>query len=63
MDGSSTSYRLTKGILHCWTVYFVLIHFDNGASSKIDNVLAEDGGLLHVLPIAIHLRDKKGGPF
>ena len=30
-------------------------HFENGASSKIDNVLAEDGGLLHVLPFAIHL--------
>ena len=31
-------------------------HFDNGgASSKIDYVLAEDGGLLHVLTIAIHL--------
>ena len=30
-------------------------HFDNGASSKIDNVLAEDGGLLHVLPLAVHL--------
>ena len=29
----------------CW-------HFDNGASSKIDDVLAEDGGLLHVLPLA-----------
>jgi len=24
-------------------------HFDNGVSSKIDDVLAEDGGLLHVL--------------
>ena len=23
--------------------------FENGASSKIDDVLAEDGGLLHVL--------------
>ena len=30
-------------------------HFDNGASSKIDDVLAEDGGLLHVLPLTVHL--------
>ena len=29
--------------------------FDNGASNKIDNVLAEDGGLVHVLPLAVHL--------
>ena len=29
--------------------------FDNGASSKIDDVLTEDGGLLHVLPLAVHL--------
>ena len=31
-------------------------HFDNGgASSKIDDVLVEDGRLLHVLPLAVHL--------
>ena len=30
-------------------------HFDNGAPSKIDDVLAEVGGLLHVLPLAVHL--------
>ena len=30
-------------------------HFDNGASIKIDYVLAEDGGLLHILPLTIHL--------
>ena len=30
-------------------------HFDNGTSSKIDDVLAEDGGLLHVLTLASHL--------
>ena len=34
-------------------------HFDNGASSKIDDVLAEDGGLLHVLPLAVHLNRLK----
>ena len=30
--------------------------FENGASSKIDDVLTEDGGLLHVLPLAVHLK-------
>ena len=29
--------------------------FDNGALSKIDDVLAEDGGLLHILPHAVLL--------
>ena len=42
-------------------------HFDNEASSKIDDVLAEVGGLLHVLPLAVHLKFfltvKKEGPF
>ena len=40
--------------------------FENGALSKIDDVLAEDGGLLHVLPLTVHLKfftEKKGGPF
>ena len=31
-------------------------HFDNGASSKIDDVLTEVGGLHHVLPLAVHLK-------
>ena len=30
-------------------------HFEIGASSKIDDVFAEDGGLLHVFPLAVHL--------
>ena len=30
-------------------------HFDNGAISKIDDVLIEHGGLPHVLPLAVHL--------
>ena len=30
--------------------------FDNGASSNIDDVLNEDGGLLHVLPLAVLLK-------
>ena len=33
----------------CW-------HFDNDATSKIDDVLTEHGGLLHVLTLAVHLR-------
>ena len=32
----------------CW-------HFDNDATSKIDDVLIEHGGLLYVLPLAVHL--------
>ena len=31
-------------------------HFDNGTSSKLDDVLAEEGGLLYVLPLAVHLK-------
>ena len=31
-------------------------HFENGASSKIDDVLAEDDRLLHVLPLTVHLK-------
>ena len=31
-------------------------HFDISASSKIDDVLTEDGGLLHFLPFAVHLK-------
>ena len=30
--------------------------FDNGASIKIGDVLAEYGGLLHVLPLSVHLK-------
>ena len=32
----------------CW-------HFDNGATSKVDDILPEHGGLPHVLPFAVHL--------
>ena len=42
------------GGLGCWPLRFPC-HFENGASIKIDDVLAEDGGLLHVLPLAVHL--------
>ena len=30
-------------------------HFEDGASSKNEDVLAEDGGLLQVFPLAVHL--------
>ena len=30
--------------------------FENGASSKIYDVLTEDGGLLHVHPLTVHLK-------
>ena len=33
----------------CW-------YFDNGATSKIDDVLTEHGVLLLVLPLAVHLK-------
>ena len=33
----------------CWL-------FDNGAKSEFDDVLLEQGGLLHVLPLAVHLK-------
>ena len=36
-------------------IHIIPWHFDNGVSIKIDDVLAEDGGLLHVLPLAVHL--------
>ena len=33
----------------------VRLAFENGVSSKVDDVLAEDCGLFHVLPLAVHL--------
>ena len=38
----------------CW-------HFDTGATSKIDDVLTEDAGLLHVLPLTAHLMCEQTG--
>ena len=39
----------------------------NGATSQIDDVLTEHGGLIHVLPLAVRLRflllDNQRGPF
>ena len=32
----------------CW-------NFDKGATSKMDDILTEKGGLLHVLLLAVHL--------
>ena len=46
-------------------LHWVLLELDP-AKSKIDNVLTEHVGLLHVLPLAVHpeffLLDKWGGP-
>ena len=36
-------------------VYTGCLHFDNGATSKFDDVLLEHGGLPHVLSLAVHL--------
>ena len=36
-------------------VYPGCSHFDNGATSKIDDILFEDGRLLYILPLAAHL--------
>ena len=45
-------------------VYPACWHIEIGATSKIDDVLTEHGGLLHVLPLAVHLSffllDKQG---
>ena len=52
MYGLSSSYRLT------------IRNSANDATSKIDNVLTEHGGLLHVLPLAVHLsRGDHSEPF
>ena len=32
-----------------------MLDFDNGATSKIDDVLSEYGGLFHDLPLAVPL--------
>ena len=36
-------------------VYLGYWHFDNGATSKVDDVLLDHGGLPHVLPLAVQL--------
>ena len=37
-------------------------HFENGATRKIDDVLTEHGGLLHVLPLAHEILVLAQGP-
>ena len=39
-----------------------MLAFENGVSSKIDDVLPEDCGLFHVLPLAVHLQDFSVSP-
>ena len=36
-------------------VYPGCLHFDNGATSKIDEVFLGHNGLLHVIPLTVHL--------
>ena len=47
-DGLSTSNRLTKG-------FWGLVDFGFRGLGLDNNVLAEDGGLLQVLPLTVHL--------
>ena len=54
-DGLSTPYRSAFGSSCTEFVYPECWHFDNDATSKIDDVLTEHGGLLHVLPLAVQL--------
>ena len=37
------------------TCIWSFLYFDNDETSKIGDVLTEHGGLLHVLPLAVHL--------
>ena len=48
--------RPTFGLSCTEFVYPRCRQFDNGATSKFDDVLLEHGGLTHVLPLAVHLR-------
>ena len=68
--GLSTPYRLLDGstmffltwetciwsFLHWICLPWMLAFWCNDATSKIDDVLTEHDGLLHVLPLAVHLR-------
>ena len=41
--------------IQCRTDQMQVSNVDNDATSKIDDVLTEHGGLLHVLPLTVHL--------
>ena len=43
------------GYLHFVCPECLHLDLDNSATIKIDDVLLEHGGLLHVLPLAVHL--------
>ena len=47
-------WRPTFGSSCTGFVYHRCWHYDNGATSKIDDVLTEHGGPLHVLPPNVH---------
>ena len=42
-------------MFHHVFIYMGELHFDNDATSNIDYVLTEHGGLLHILPLPVHL--------
>ena len=47
-------------------VYLGYWHFDNGTTSKVDELLLDHVGIPHVLPLAVQLEflvDKYRGPF
>ena len=46
---------LDQGSIRSSPRFGLFWHFDNGAASNIYDVLTEHGGLLHVLPLTVHL--------
>ena len=54
-DGLSTPFRSAFSSSCTEFVYPECWHFDNDAKSEIDDVLTEHGGLLHDLPLAVHV--------
>ena len=55
IDGPKVGWVLVGWVVGPKDFRVIPWHLKNGASSKIDDVLADDGGLLHVLPLAVHL--------
>ena len=53
---SSSTLRPALGPFCTEFVYPGCLHCDNGATSRIDDALYEHGGLLNVLPLAVHLK-------
>ena len=53
MQSPSLNGRPAFGPSCTYFVYPGCLHFDNGETSKIDDVLTEHGGLRHVLSLAL----------